>query len=147
MQFLFYFVNFYHKDIKNKWRTVLLETTFTELRNKEVINVLTGRLLGNICDMVFDLRRNSILGVVVPGSKSIFNFFKSCQEIFIPYSSICKIGEDVILVEVLENATKKKRKNVKVFDMGENKPEIEEKYEKEKDNINTSYKNYYNTQN
>lgn len=103
-----------------------METTFTELRNKEVINVLTGRLLGNVCDLVLDLRRNIILGLVVPGSKSIFNFFKCCQEIFIPYSSICKIGEDVILVEVLENSTKKKRKGVKVFDMGENENQNQE---------------------
>lgn len=121
-----------------------METTFTELRNKEVINVLTGRLLGNVCDLVIDLRRNIILGLVVPGSKSFFNFFKCSQEVFIPYSSICKIGEDVILVEVLENSTKKKRKNVKVFDMGENEKPTEENVCCEKNNIESSYKNYYN---
>ncbi|MBQ9792746.1 MAG: YlmC/YmxH family sporulation protein [Clostridia bacterium] len=124
-----------------------METTFTELRNKEVINVLTGRLLGNVCDLVLDLRRNIILGLVVPGSKSIFNFFKCCQEIFIPYSSICKIGEDVILVEVLENSTKKKRKNVKVFDMGENEKITQEEICAEKNNIESTYKNYHNCQN
>ena len=30
--------------------------------------------------------------------------------------NICKIGEDVILVEVIEQNNKKKNKNVKVFD-------------------------------
>ena len=106
-----------------------METTFTELRSKEVINVLTGRLLGNVCDVVMDLRKNIILGFVVPGSKSIFNFFKACQEIFIPFSSVCKIGEDVILVEVLENCSKKKRKGVKIFDMGNIEESTEEKVE------------------
>lgn len=124
-----------------------METTFTELRNKEVINVLTGRLLGNVCDLVLDLRRNIILGLVVPGSKSFFNFFKCCQEIFIPYSSICKIGEDVILVEVLENSTKKKRKGVKVFDMGENENQNQEDIDYKKNNAESAYKNYYNKQN
>lgn len=94
-----------------------METSFTELRNKEVINVLSGRLLGNVNDIIVDFRCNNILGIVVPGSRSFFNFFKPCQEIFIPVGSICKIGEDVILVEVVETSHKKNRKkNVKVFD-------------------------------
>jgi len=114
-----------------------LETSFTELRNKEVINVLTGRLLGNVCDIVVDFRRNIILGLVVPGSKSFFNLFKPCHEIYIPYNSICKIGEDVILVEVIETAQKKKKNQVKVFDMGEqeNKEMLTPINEKTKDNI------------
>ncbi len=97
-----------------------METTFTELRNKEVINVLSGKLLGNICDVVIDLKKNCILGYVVPGSKSVFNLFKRCEELFIPSSSICKIGEDVILVEVVENVTKKNKKGspIRVFDAG-----------------------------
>ncbi len=102
-----------------------METSFSELRNKEVINVLSGKLLGNVCDIVFDLRRNIILGLVVPGSKSFFNIFKPCQEIFIPYHSICKVGEDVILVEVVDQPTKKKKRPVKVFDMGEELTENE----------------------
>lgn len=87
-----------------------METSFTELRNKEVINVLSGRLLGNVNDVILDFRCNSVLGIVVPGSRSFFNFFKPCQEIFIPVCSICKIGEDVILVEIIETQQKKQRK-------------------------------------
>ncbi len=97
-----------------------METSFTELRNKEVINVLSGRLLGNINDIIIDLRRNSILGFMVPGCRSFFHLFKPPQEIFIPYNKICKIGEDVILVEIIETPTKNKRNknNVRVFDAG-----------------------------
>lgn len=104
-----------------------METSFSELRNKEVINVLTGKLLGNVCDIVVDFRKNIILGLIVPGSKSFFNFFKSNQEIYIPYCQICKIGEDVILVEVVEVSSKKKKAPVKIFDMSEseNKENIE----------------------
>lgn len=96
-----------------------METSFTELRNKEVINVLSGRLLGHVCDIIFDLRCNKILGLVVPGNRSFFNFFKPCQEIFVPLCSICKVGEDVILVEVVENCSKKHKKNVRVFEANE----------------------------
>jgi len=100
-----------------------LETSFNELRNKEVINVLSGRLLGNICDVIFDLRKNCIIGFVVPGSKSFFNIFKPSQEIFIPYTSICKIGEDVILVEVVETRAKQKKQKITIFDAGESEIE------------------------
>lgn len=97
-----------------------MEISFTELRNKEVINVLSGKLLGNICDMVIDLNRNCILGYIVPGCKSIFSLFKGGQEIFIPSGNICKIGEDVILVEVVENVIKKNKHGgpIRVFDAG-----------------------------
>lgn len=94
-----------------------METTFTELRSKEVINALTGKILGNICDVVMDLRCNRILGFVVPGSKNFFSFFKPAQEIFIPFSQVCRIGEDIILVEVAEPAAKRqKNKPVRVFE-------------------------------
>lgn len=97
-----------------------METTFTELRSKEVINALTGKILGNICDVVMDLRCNRILGFVVPGSKNFFSFFKASQEIFIPFSHVCRIGEDIILVEVAEPPTKKqKNKPVRVFEVQE----------------------------
>jgi len=103
-----------------------METSFTELRNKEVINVLSGRLLGNINDVIIDLSRNCVLGYMVPNCKSILNFFRPSQEIFIPYNCICKIGEDVILVEVVETPCKKNRnKPVRIFDAGETAEENE----------------------
>ncbi|MGN0798214.1 MAG: YlmC/YmxH family sporulation protein [Christensenellales bacterium] len=95
-----------------------METTFTELRSKEVINALTGKMLGNICDIVLDLRCNRILGFVVPGCKNFFNIFKPSQEIFIPFSQVCRIGEDIILVEVAEPPSKKqKNKPVRIFEV------------------------------
>ncbi len=97
-----------------------METSFTELRNKEVINVLSGRLLGNINDVIIDLSRNCVLGFMVPNCRSFLNFFRPTQEIFIPYCNICKIGEDVILVEVVETPIKKNRNRpVRIFDAGE----------------------------
>lgn len=96
-----------------------MEISFTELRDKEVINVLSGRLLGNITDIVIDLHKNCVIGFLVPGCKSFFNIFGKKEQIFVPFSNICKIGEDVILVEVVECTKNKKRsKPVRVFDAG-----------------------------
>lgn len=84
----------------------MIETSFYELRMKSVINVVDGRNLGNICDVVMEVCSGKILGFVVPGKKKWYNLFKSCEDIFIPYHNICKIGVDSILVELTCTETK-----------------------------------------
>ena len=78
----------------------MLETSFFELRMKNVINVIDGKNLGNICDVVMEVCSGKILGFVVPGKKKWFQIFSSCDNIFIPYHNVCKIGVDSILVEL-----------------------------------------------
>ncbi len=77
-----------------------MESSFLELRCKEVVNVLDGRKLGHIVDIIFDLATARILGILVPGEKTGWNVFKSANQLFIPFGCIVKIGEDAILVEV-----------------------------------------------
>lgn len=77
-----------------------METTFCELKGKEVINVLDGKRLGRIVDLVLETCSGKILGLVVPAYNKGWNVFKNCDDIFIPFNNICKIGDDVILVEV-----------------------------------------------
>lgn len=82
-----------------------MESSFLELRCKEVINVTDGRKLGHIVDIIFDLPTGRICGFVVPGNKNFWNVFKSGGEIFIPYNQICKIGDDTILVELFSGGS------------------------------------------
>lgn len=77
-----------------------MESSFLELRCKEVINVVDGRKLGHIIDIVFELQTGRVTGFVVPGNCNFWNVFNKNNELFIPYSQICKIGEDSILVEL-----------------------------------------------
>lgn len=77
-----------------------VECSFLELRCKEVVNIVDGKRLGHIIDVVFDLQSAKICGIVLPANKSFWNVFKNGQEVFIPFTQICKIGEDTILVEV-----------------------------------------------
>ena len=76
------------------------ECSFLELRCKEVVNVVDGRRLSHVTDVVFDLQTAKITGLVVPGNKSFWNVFKNGTELFIPFTQICKIGDDTILVEL-----------------------------------------------
>lgn len=77
-----------------------MESSFIELRCKEVVNILDGRKLGHIIDMVFDLGSARVLGFLVPGEKTGWNLFKNSNQLFIPYGCIVRIGEDAILVEL-----------------------------------------------
>lgn len=64
-----------------------------------------GKKLGRIVDVVFDLPTGRIKGFVVPINQGGFSLFKSNQQLFISYNQICKIGADIILVEIYsENA-------------------------------------------
>ena len=113
-----------------------METSFLELRNKEVINVVDGCLLGRIIDVVFDVRTSRVLGFIVPGVRAFFNIFKSCPEIFVPYRNICKIGDDVILVEIFDIPKQNKSKKTRILqenlDINTNQ---EIKFEGEEDNF------------
>ncbi|HEY8419398.1 MAG TPA: YlmC/YmxH family sporulation protein [Clostridia bacterium] len=75
-----------------------IQLTYCELRKKDVINLVDGRRLGKIIDVVFDIR-GRIEGFVVPGFKK-WAVFKTTDNIFIRWCNIKKIGEDVILVEL-----------------------------------------------
>jgi len=79
-----------------------MDISFCNLRNKDVVNICDGKNLGNITDLIFDSTCGRVLGLIVPANnKSLFNIFKSNNEIFIPYNRICKIGKDIILVDII----------------------------------------------
>lgn len=77
-----------------------MEYSFLDLRCKEVVNVVDGKRLGHIVDIIFDANTAQITGLILPASKGFWNVFKTGQDMLIPFSQICKIGEDTILVEL-----------------------------------------------
>lgn len=72
----------------------------SELRVRDVVNVLDGRRLGNAVDLEIDLDQGRVLAVVVPGPARFFGLFGRDKDFVIPWENIIKIGVDVILVEV-----------------------------------------------
>lgn len=81
-----------------------METSFLELKCKQVINVVDGKKFGHITDLVLDIKTCKVLGIIVPSPTSGWlSCFRSGKEIFIPFDCICKIGVDVILVELYIN--------------------------------------------
>jgi YlmC/YmxH family sporulation protein len=71
-----------------------------DMKQKEIINAIDGSRLGYICDIEIDLKEGRIVRIIVPGPGKILGMFGQDMEYQIPWSSIRKIGEDIVLVEI-----------------------------------------------
>ncbi|NLM51395.1 MAG: YlmC/YmxH family sporulation protein [Firmicutes bacterium] len=71
----------------------------SDLRNREVINIVDGKRLGMIYDLELDLESGKIAAIIVPGSGGLFRFLGNGRDYVIPWENIVKIGVDTILVE------------------------------------------------
>ena len=75
--------------------------SYGDLRRKEVVNMCDGAKLGVICDVELDECSGLIHAIIVPGAPRFWGLMRSDEEIVIPYNRICKIGDDVILVDIV----------------------------------------------
>lgn len=73
--------------------------TIADFRDKEVVNICDGRRLGYVVDVEFDICSGKILSLVVPG-KGGHLLFGRCEDIYIDWCKIQKIGDDIILVDI-----------------------------------------------
>jgi YlmC/YmxH family sporulation protein len=72
----------------------------SELRNRDVINVVDGKRLGVIYDLDLDLENGRICSIIVPGTTRWLSFLGGGRDFVIPWENIVKIGVDTILVEL-----------------------------------------------
>ena len=71
----------------------MANTTFCELREKEIINICDGARLGCICDLEIDDCTGTICSIVVPGPSRFLGLLRNSEELVIPFCKIQKIGE------------------------------------------------------
>ena len=74
-----------------------MEVSFSQLREKEIVNVFDGKKLGRVIDVVFENSTGLVKGIVVPGERKMF---RKNEDIFIPLDKLKKIGDDVVLVSL-----------------------------------------------
>ena len=72
----------------------------SDLQNKTVINVIDGKNVGNIIDLEIK-EDGTAMGLVVEKYKFLISSFSSKKELIIKWDQIKKIGEDVILVNIV----------------------------------------------
>ena len=75
--------------------------SFSELREKDVINIRDGRNLGKPIDLILN-ESACVEALVVPGeSRGLLSFLKRDRDgCAIDWRRVRRIGDDVILVEV-----------------------------------------------
>ncbi len=72
----------------------------SDLQRKDIVNVIDGRNVGNIIDVKVEESTGTILSLIIEPSKNFFSFLGKREDAEIPWKSITKIGEDVILVKL-----------------------------------------------
>ena len=75
-----------------------METRIAELRCKEVISVADGSRFGYVGDMEVDLDSGQVRALVVPGRRRLFGLLGREEDRYIPWQSVQRFGEDIILV-------------------------------------------------
>lgn len=74
-------------------------TKTSELREREVVNILDGKRLGLASDLEIEAETGRIKAIVVPGPGKFLWLFGKSEDFVIPWERIKKIGVDVILVD------------------------------------------------
>ena len=73
---------------------------FTQLQCKEVICVSDGRRRGFIEDVEVEVPEGRVCAIIVPGPCR-FPGLRAPRDTFcIPWHSVCKIGPDIVLVDI-----------------------------------------------
>lgn len=70
-----------------------------ELRNKQVVCIHTGEVLGYVGDIEFDITSGKIDSIVIYGKSRAFGLFGKSQDIVIPWCDIEVIGSQTVLVK------------------------------------------------
>ena len=71
----------------------------SNLRCKEVINVSDGCRLGYVSDLELERETGRVAALIVPGPGRFFGLFPGKEEYVIPWQRVCRIGDDIILVD------------------------------------------------
>ena len=73
-----------------------------QLQGKEIINLATGEKLGMITEveLTFERETGNLNSVLIPVERGIFNFLGEERFLEIPWDSIIKIGEEVIVINL-----------------------------------------------
>ena len=73
----------------------------SELQRKDIINIRDGKKVGKIIDVEFDINSGYMIHFVIEKAHYFRNLFTINEELTIKFTQIKKLGEDVILIDIL----------------------------------------------
>ena len=88
--------------------------SFNALRCKEVVNIKDGCRLGYVNDIIFNCESGVICEIEIPCRSRCFGLFQGKESIRIPWNSIERIGDDIIIVSW--DVVKKTREKLGFFE-------------------------------
>ena len=77
-----------------------MSAKFTDLHCKEVICIGDGRRLGLVSDVIIQLPKGEVSAILVPGRCKLGGFGPPRDDYVIPWGKICRIGPDIVLVDI-----------------------------------------------
>lgn len=84
-----------------------------DLRCREVVNIADGKRLGFVDDVLLDIHDGRVIALTVRGGARAFGIVGREDDYVLPWESITRMGDDIILVEVRgEYQRIKKQKNI-----------------------------------
>jgi len=82
-----------------------------DFKQKEVININDGKIVGFVVDVNADFQNGEINSIIVAQTGKLLGNILGKNNVTIPWDKIKKIGEDVILVEIWYKIKKFYKKN------------------------------------
>jgi YlmC/YmxH family sporulation protein len=77
---------------------MLARMLYTDIQNKDVINVLDGSLMGSVVDLEIEPNSGQIFSIWIKSYCNVLNIFNKGDRVNLAWDQIVKIGEDVIIV-------------------------------------------------
>ena len=71
-----------------------------ELKDKQIVCVKSGTIIGNVSDLEFDSESGKITALIIYGKAQFFGLFGKENDIIIPWEKIEVIGKETVLVDV-----------------------------------------------
>jgi YlmC/YmxH family sporulation protein len=71
----------------------------SELQRKDIINIKDGKKVGKIIDVEFD-SNGYMIKFIIEKAHFVKSLFTQSEEIYIKFTQIKKMGEDVILIDI-----------------------------------------------
>lgn len=85
-----------------------------ELRDKQVVSVKDGAVLGYVSDVELDIQNGNLVSIVIPGRNRGLGLLGREEDTIIPWENIEVIGNDTILVKFEFVTQSHKKQNFKI---------------------------------
>ncbi|MDO5401770.1 MAG: YlmC/YmxH family sporulation protein [Eubacteriales bacterium] len=96
-----------------------MSVKLSNLQCKEVICVADGRRLGFVTDVLIEMPEGKVTAIVVPGPSRLMGLGGRRDDFIIPWSSIQKVGPDIVLVDIRVDACRVPRSKPKLTPLKE----------------------------